>query len=171
MEPQTPIQPTSTGVPETPAAPAAAPAPSGPAFVGNTNIVDRSVQSLYPAPTTPVPSTPAPFQPASLPADDQYAQASSAFNEAIVLITGLASSTAYLLLLYFVKNIWAIIIISFILAMVAVVFAILNYRKTKSVSPLTVIGLSAATYTIVTVASFAIAALLVNSAYSSITGY
>ncbi len=121
--------------------------------------------------TTPVPPTLAPFQPASLPADNQYAQASSAFKEAIVLIAGLASSTAYILLLYFVKNIWATIIISFILAMIAVVFAILNYRKSKSVSPLTVIGLSAATYTIVTVASFAIAALLVNSAYSSITGY
>jgi len=171
MEPQNPIQPAPTEAPATPPTPAAEPATPEPAYVGNTNIVDRSVQSLYPAPVTPASTPPAPFQPASLPSDDRYAQASSAFNEAIVLISGLASSTVYLLLLYFVKNIWATIIISLILAIVAVVFAILNYRKSKTVSPLTVIGLSAATYTIVTVASFAIAALLVNSTYNSITGY
>lgn len=171
MEPQTPIQPTSTGVPETPAAPAAAPAPPGPAFVGNTNIVDRSVQSLYPAPTTPVPSTPAPFQPASLPADDQYAQASSAFKEAIVLILGIASSTAYFLLLYFVKNIWATVIISLIIALAAIVVAILDYRKTKRVTPFTVVGISAATISVVNVVNIIILEAVINSAYNSFSDY
>lgn len=166
MDTQSPIQPTVSPTEPAPTTPAAAPAPN---FVGNTNIVDRSTPELYPTPVSP--AAPTPFQPASLPSDNQYNEASSAFQEAIVLILGIASSTIYIVLLYFVKNLWAIGVVSFVVAIIAVVVAIINYRKSKTVSPLTVVGLSAATYTIVSVANIVTAQIVINSAYNSLTGY
>ncbi len=176
MNPQTPTTPTA-GAPE-PAPVAAAPVvptppqteapPTGPAYVGNSNIVDRSVQGLYPTPVAPAPPTP--FQPASLPEDSSYTDASSAFRELIVLICGIASATAYLLIFYIVKNLWATAIVSVSLAILAVIISILDYRQNnKHVSPFSVIGLSAATFTIVYVANIVIAEMVIHSAYDSMS--
>lgn len=179
MEPQTPVQPTANPpepiqptvvtpttpeVSAVPPAPAAAPATPEPAYVGNTNIVDRSAPSLYPS---PVASAPAPVP----PADDQYAQASSAFKEIIVLIAGIASATAYILILYLVKNLWATAIVSVGLALLAIIISFLDYRNTKHMSPFSVVGLSAATITIVYVANILIAQAVINSAYDTLNSY
>ena len=157
MEPQTPIQPTvNPGAPEQ-------------AYVGNSNIVDRSVQGLYPSPVAPAAMASLPLNP--LPADDQSAQASSAIREAIVLILGIASFAAYYLLLYFVKNIWVTVAISLIIALAAIFVALLDYRKTKRVTPYTVIGISAATVAVVNVVNIIILEMVISSSYDSFSDY
>jgi hypothetical protein len=78
-----------------------------------------------------------------------YAQAGQGMNEAIVLITGLLSSACSVLLLYALKNSWATIICSAVLAIVAIVFAFKNHRAGAAMSPMSVIGIGAATITLV----------------------
>lgn len=78
-----------------------------------------------------------------------YAQAGQSMNESIVLITGLLSSACSVLMLYLLKNMWATIICSTILAVVAVIFGFKNHRAGAAMTPMSVIGLSAATITIV----------------------
>lgn len=115
--------------------------------------------SVYPTPTT---STYTPVDATSY----QSAQASSDFSEAIILITGLASTISYILVLYWIKNLWATAISSAVLALLALFFAIRNYRRTGEMSPIAVIGISAATVTIVTMANYMVQYLMLRAAYS-----
>jgi hypothetical protein len=148
MEPQQNIQPTANTQVPTPA-----PAPS---YVGNTNIVDRSNQqaSIY----TP----PAAFQPSPLEIDNNQT-AKFEFDEAIILVAGVASATAYILILYLVKNTTATAIVSGLLAFLAIFLAIRDYKRTARTSPLMIIGLSAATITIVYIANLLIAYAVLKS--------
>lgn len=132
-----------------------------PQYIGSTNIVDRS--SIAPpavgAVPPPVPSNP----PNQYDSNDQYREASSAFAEAKVLLCGLASSTSYILITYLVKNLWATAIISAALAIAAIFFAMVDYRQSGKVTPLTIVGLSAATITLVYIANVVVAHLVVRS--------
>lgn len=153
--------------PQQPPAPgnAPAPAPDGPTYIGNTNIVDRSSLPQ----TTPVLTALPPTHPDVPSVSESYNRAaSSAFSEAKVLICGIASATSYLLIIYLTKSIWITAIISAILALAAIFFATSAYRGDSKVTPLTVVGLSAATITLVYVAN-----LLLGQAFlhSFVAGY
>lgn len=78
-----------------------------------------------------------------------FAQAGQSMNESVVLITGLLSSACSVLMLYLLKNMWATVICSTLLAVVALVFAFKNHRAGAAMTPMSVIGISAATISIV----------------------
>ncbi len=163
-----PIEPNATvavaGPPPPDAATAEAPKPN---YIGQSNIIDRSqLQANYPNPVA-VPPTGVRIPDRQQAANDRYDGAASAFAEAKVLICGVASSTSYLLITYLVKNVWVIAIVSAILAFAAIFFAVSDYRKNSRTSPLTVVGLSAATITLVYIANILLALAVIHSAASS----
>lgn len=145
-----------------PAPPTPAPMPSPqPNYIGDTNIIDRSNVPPGPRPPAPMPEIPLPGRQQAL--ENGYKAASSAFNEAMVLVLGVASSFSYLITLYLVKNLWAVAIVSALLALLAIAVALFEYRKASHTSPMTVIGLSAATITLVYVGNIVAAQLIVRS--------
>ncbi|HXE09908.1 MAG TPA: hypothetical protein VN554_00610 [Verrucomicrobiae bacterium] len=104
-------------------------------------------------------------------ADDRYDQASSSFSEAKVLICGVASATSYLLITYLIKNIWVTTIVSAVLALAAIFFGISSYRRDGKVSPLSVVGLSAATITLVYIANILLAMAFLHTFTSAGYGF
>ncbi len=140
-----------------------------PNFVGQSNIIDRtnlqaSIASAAPAQPSSAPGAASPQE-----VDFQNTEASSAFAEAKVLIFGVASSTSYILIVYLVKNLWATAIVSAALAAAAIFFAISDYRISGKSSPLTIVGLSAATVTLVYIANILVAQAFIHSALSGYT--
>lgn len=118
------------------------------------------VQNVYPDPGNKTD-----YQPLKSPElrDEQYRQATYDMNEFITLIAGIASATSYLLIAYFSKSAAATAIVATVLAAVSIFYAINNYRLTSRLSPLSVIGISAATTTLVYVANLLIAQAMVRS--------
>lgn len=166
MNPDQPHQPESVDSSNisgpTPVTPSAAPVLE-PVYVGNTNIIDRSKEQ----PIAPVVSIPEPQSYNSQMSTPAYQAASSSLNEIIVLLCGIASSTSYILILYFVKNAWVTAIVSTLIALVALFFAIKDYRKSSKLTPLSVVGISAATITLIYVANYLVALAVINSAVSA----
>lgn len=141
--------------------------PPKPNFVGQSNIVDRSnLQAELPA-TAPTGPNVTPTAPAV--SNDPNMQASSAFAEAKVLVCGVASATSYILIVYLIKNLWVTAIVSAILAFAAIFFAVSDYRKNSKTSPLTIVGLSAATIALVYIVNALVAQALLRSAASGYT--
>ncbi len=150
--------------------PQVAPTPP-PNYIGNTGIIDRSnspANSPQPGPFLREGMGVNNTSPAS---GNRYRSAISAFAEAKVLICGLVSSTSYMLIIYLVKsdwlvkNDWVMMVISACLAFAAIFFAIREYRASSQITPLTVIGLSAATITLVFLANFLVLQALVRSIF------
>jgi hypothetical protein len=136
----------------------------GPNYVGASNIPDRSnihTEDIYPGvgvSNSQVETTSA--------AEAVVADANSKLREALVLIAGSASSLSFFLLPYFIRIGWLAGLISAVLAAAAIYFAIKDFNKTKTTSPLNVIGLSAATVTLVYIANNLIIRAILQSQYS-----
>jgi len=146
--------------------PTAAPPPK-PDYVGQSNIIDRSNSQRESPPaavTSPDTNSTTGNQQEF---NNRYQEASSDFTEAKVLISGVASSTSYILIIYVVKNLWITAAISAILALAAIFFAVSEYRKSNKAGPLTIVGLSAATITLVSIANILITQAFLHSVTSN----
>lgn len=120
---------------------------------------DRSkIQNVYPAPTSAHPLAADP--PATT---EKYEAAAADFADASVIIAGGLSATLFLVIDYFAKNEKVAGGISILLALVAMVLAVRNYRAGRGMSPLGVIGLSAATFTPLYAANMLIARAMIHS--------
>lgn len=134
----------------------------------NSPLPDRSkVQSVYPSVAPPQPAQPpqAPL-PANRPAADAggtFQQASADFTDAAVIVTGVLSATSFIVVAYFAKNETVAGVISMLLALTAMVLGVRGYRTRKQMTPLVVIGLSAATFTLLYAAIILIARAMVHS--------
>jgi VIT1/CCC1 family predicted Fe2+/Mn2+ transporter len=117
-------------------------------------------QNVYPDP-----GKKADWQPLKSPElrDEQYKQASFDLNEFITLVAGIASATLYIIVGYFTKSAMATAVVAVALAAVAIFYAITNYRVSSRMTPLSVIGVSAATVTMIYVANMLIAQVMVRS--------
>lgn len=104
---------------------------------------------------------------AAVAREETYERASSAFDEALTIGLGLASSLTPLLLTYFLKNRWAVIIVGAVLAAAAIFFALRNYHNSGKVSPLTVIGLAGATIALVQTGNLLLTEAILRSRYPS----
>ena len=163
-EEQKPIEP------KTPAPQTAPPPPSQPAEPDSGGTADRStLQSAYPAfsanQQSIVASRNGIDEKAESPA---FADASKNFNDAITLVFGLASSICYILIYYWVKNNTITMIICLALSGAAIYFAVKNYNKTQNITPLEVIGLSAATITIVFIGIMIVTDMIIRSQINSL---
>jgi hypothetical protein len=159
--------------PETPDAPAPPPPPPAPApqpenhNAGSTS--DRSpLQSAYPTFSANQPSIASAGGELGRADDPVYSGASHDFNDAITLICGLASSICYILIYFLVKNSTVTIIICLALSGAAIYFAMKNYRKTQNITPLEVIGLSAATITLVFIGTIIVTNWVIRSQINSL---
>jgi hypothetical protein len=125
-------------------------------------LVDRSAQqSIYPQvdgdrhgfslPPKPEPSV----EPS--PTDSK--------SDTLTLLTGIASTVSYILIVYLAKNAVTAMIVSGLLAAVTMVFAITAYYSNDRMTPYGVIGLSAATYTAVMVLNILVAKLFIQSSF------
>jgi hypothetical protein len=151
-----------------PPAPKEAPvAHAEPKYIGNTNIIDRSAQAA-PVSSQVLHDAPPASKPAHQGKNEQYQEASASLAEAIVVICGSMSSVAYLLCGYFFKSNWLPAVVAGLLAIVAVVFAFKQFNVRRQMTPLTVIGLSAATLTLVIIADFLILRELIKSAFNAV---
>lgn len=150
--------------PDKPAAPAASAPAASPNYIGGSNIIDRS--GVKTGADIPLPAPP-PALTGSPSAGDRYDTASSAFSEAKVLICGVASATSYLLIIYIVKNIWITVAVSIVLALAAIFFAVTSYGRDGRISPLSVVGISAATITLVYIANVLMAYAFVHTIVSN----
>jgi hypothetical protein len=124
-----------------------------------------SPESIYPAPSSVAASH------GHVNSDDYQSfrveEATSDFREVVALIFGLASAVSPILVAYFLQNLWIVAAVSAVFALVSVFFAMKNYNAIGKVSPLTVIGLSAATITILVIADILITRALVQQALGS----
>ena len=119
-------------------------------------------QSVYPNPDSFKAAGP---NPASLSQvqEENYNQAASASDELLSLILGVASSTSYLLITYFIKNGHITAVLAGLLAIGAIFFALRAYRRSDRMSPFTVIGLSSATSTLIYVGNILLAEAFIRS--------
>jgi len=153
----------------TPSDPVTPPADK-PEFIGDTNVTDRSnMANVYPQVSTS--SQPQPASTSDTTAqspESSYRQASSALNNAVVLVCGLGSSTGFFLTVFFIRNNWVAIFVAALLAIAAVVFALKEYESEGRMKPLQVLGLSGAAFTIVIVLNYLLLRLLIHSALSGL---
>lgn len=158
MNPEQHNQPVNTPNPNPTSQPDAQ-APSAPAR-DNYAIA----QSIYPDPTQIRSQLPA------YPAEELRKAEAAIASSSLTLVMGIASPLSYWMVLYFTKNTWMMGIVSVLLAAGAIYFAVNNYRTNRELSPSTVIGLAAATITVVNVGNVIVAQLMVRSTLSSL-GY
>jgi hypothetical protein len=105
-------------------------------------------------------------QSASAPLEAQeakYQQASKDFTDLIVLGSGIGSAVFLLGLVFLLDNMWIPYISSGVLAAISIVSAVQNFKKTHTLTPFTVIGLSAATFTLMYILNFLIAQAVIRS--------
>ncbi len=141
--------------------PPGVPAPP-PNYIGRSNIVDRSeLQSIYPV--APSPPGAGDIIKEGHRDPDGYDVQASALAEAKVLVCGVASATSYVLIVYLVKNLWITAIVSALLALAAIFFAISASNKGSRTGPLAIIGISAATITLVYIANLIVAQAILHS--------
>jgi hypothetical protein len=136
------------------------------AYVGNSNIVDRSGQADVYDTVPQQPTTPSFGRESS--ANDNYQQASSSLYQAIVLVCGAGSSAGWLLASYFSHNTWVAMIVAVLLAAVAIFFAVRDYSFTQRLSPLSIVGISGATLTLILVGDYWLLRLIIHSALSGL---
>lgn len=114
------------------------------------------------------PHAAAPSQQFTLTSDTAFAenefQASAKLYEIGTAVLGLASSMSYIGIAYFTSNLWVIGVVCAVLALAAIVAAFLSYRNTKTMTPLSVMGMAAATVTIVFIGNAIISYLAFTSA-------
>ncbi|HET8991688.1 MAG TPA: hypothetical protein VFN31_01490 [Candidatus Saccharimonadales bacterium] len=142
---------------------------SGPAYVGNSNIVDHSNQAnIYPAVSQSNTSPPSLSQ--SSASSIEANGANSLVMQGAILLCGFLSSGSWIIAGYFSKSSIVGTIAALLLAAVAIFLAYRSHQKGQKMSPLIVVGLSGAAITLVVVADFYIAKAIIKSALSSV-GY
>lgn len=124
--------------------------------VSGTSVVDRTaMQNIYPEVSpTHTSNSQIVNQKINKQTEENYREASSSFMEYAVLILGLSSATSSLLLVSIFKNGTITNIIVATLAIAAIATAIIQYRNTNKTSPITIIGISAATYILVIITRY-----------------
>ena len=153
-----------------PEAPAVQSAPAPASEQDQVAKKEAASQSVYPDPDQIKTATARPFSPTS-PSEQErgFSLAAAAMDEGLTLALGVASSVSYLLVVYFIKSFWGATAVGGVLAVLAVYFAVRNYSSSGKITPFTVIGLAAATTTLVGVLNTLLARALLSSALSGIT--
>jgi hypothetical protein len=124
----------------------------------------QPIQSVYPqVPAIPTAPAPAPMTTFGQMREQEYKQASSSFNDLITLLLGLFSFSSYILFEQIVKNFWASVIVANIVSFGAIFYANKNYKNNGKISPLGIVGISAATFTFVMSIMAVVAYALIRS--------
>jgi hypothetical protein len=129
-------------------------APSQP--LSGAGVVDRSaMQSIYPeVSATHTSNSQVANESINKQIEENYREASSSFMEYVVLVLGLSSATSSLLLASIFKNGTITNIVVATLAIAAIATAIFQYKNTNKTSPITIVGISAATYILVIITRY-----------------
>lgn len=96
--------------------------------------------------------------------ENEASAAASLFN-GLTLALGLLSSLSYIVLFHVTKNEWVPLAVVVVLALAAVFFSFKSYATTRSMNPLTVIGLVGATVGLLLIANIYIAEWALRSLF------
>lgn len=111
------------------------------------------------------PAQPQPFMMTSeMAAAEDEARASATLFEVGTAVLGFASSMSYIGLSYFFNNLWLIGGVCTLLAIAAIVVAFIAYGRSEKVTPLSVVGIAAATVMLVYVGNAVVTYLAFKSA-------
>lgn len=145
--------------------------PQTPAYVGNSNVTDRSGQNnIYPTLNQEVPrQNPPTFNDNR---EEAYKNANSALYEIIALVLGFFSSASMVVTAYISHSLLISMFVPLIFAAGAVFATIKDYKQSQKLSPWSIIGLCGATLTLVLITDYWVVRLIVKAAINSISnGY
>lgn len=152
----------NTLTPATPATPATSTSEPQPIVAVTPVVAPPSEPTVAVVTATPEPV----ITPTATP-EPKVSKPSSVFG-LLCMLLGLLSATTYLLLSQVVDGYWVTIAILGGLAVAAIACAILNKRQGKSVGISVIIGLSAATITLVLIANWVVFYFFIKSAFGGL---
>lgn len=108
---------------------------------------NESMSSVYPQVATPKTTGLGLSGASRISRDEEFKSAAADFNDALAAVFGVSSYLISALFTYVIKtsNVWAIIAAMGVVATIGLVFAFRGYSSNGRVSPLSVIGVAAAT--------------------------